>query len=276
MIGLTSPTHLALLLLIALCSSAPSGCRRSDARSAPGCASSRSPSRTRPPPCPRRPRARRPTDATAPVPTRRGGDARRASRRAARADHRRARGSRGGDRRRVRLPQPHPRVARASVAARAPAPGGVRRDRAVLGLGHGEPVRRAPLRVAGDPLAAVVVPGSGARPCGRASDSPPRRLRSRAGGGGARLRLRGPAPACRALAHELRHDALPAPDPGEQLLLVRGHRAARRRLRLRDAARRAHARQPRRALVGRRCAGTGARATSSSRRWRLRCPGPIP
>ena len=55
---------------------------------------------------------------------------------------------------------------------------------------HGEPVRRDPLRVAGDPLAAVVVPGSGARPCGRASDPSPRRLRPRAGGGGARLRLR--------------------------------------------------------------------------------------
>src|SRR5439155_23312263 len=73
----------------------------------------------------------------------------------------------------------------------------------------------------------------------------------RAGGGGARLRLRDSPPACRALAHELRPDALPAPDPGEQLLLVRGHRAARRRLRVRDAAGRAHARQPRRALVRR-------------------------
>src|SRR5439155_21376518 len=58
-------------------------------------------------------------------------------------------------------------------------------------------------------------------------------------------------PACRALAHELRPDALPAPDPGEQLLLVRGHGAARRRLRVRDAAGGAHARQPRCALVRR-------------------------
>ena len=36
------------------------------------------------------------------------------------------------------------------------------------------------------------------------------------------------------------------------------------------------ARQPRRALVGARCAGTGARATSSSRSRRSRCRGPIP
>src|SRR4051794_7454544 len=193
-----------------------------------------SPSRTRP--CPKRARsATRPTDAAAPVPTRRRGDARRAPRRAAGTDHGLPRRRRGGDRRRIRLPQPHPRVARASVAARASAPGGVRRYRAVLGLGHGEPVRRAPLRVAGDPLAGLVVPGSGARPCGRASDSPSRCVRSRAGGGGARLRLRGPAPPCRALAHQPRPRAPPAPDPGEPLLLVLPPPAAWGRLPLPDA-----------------------------------------
>ena len=39
--------------------------------------------------------------------------------------------------------EPHPRLARAAAAAGAPPPGGVRRRRAVLGLDRGEPVRRA-------------------------------------------------------------------------------------------------------------------------------------
>ncbi len=101
-------------------------------------------------------------------------------------------------------------------------------------------------------------------------------LRPRPGGRRARVRLRDPAAAGRALPHRLRHDALQAPAAREQLLLLRGHRAARRRLRLRDAARRA--RRSSTSVCSRRpgCAGTGARATSSSRPWRWRCPGPDP
>ena len=83
-------------------------------------------------------------------------------------------------------------------------------------------------------------------------------------------------PRAHSLAHQLRHDELPSPDPGEHVLLVHRHHPGRRRLRLRDAADRARARQPRRALVDGRCDGTGARATSSSPSRRSRCRGPIP
>ena len=159
----------------------------------------------------------------------------------------------------------------------APPTGGVRRDRAVLGLGHREPVRRAPLRAAGDPLAAVVVPGSGARPCGRAPDSPPRRLRCSCSGRRASPSATGPAPARRALAHELRHDELPHPDPGEQLLLVRRHGAARRRLS--SSRRRSSCSllvEPRRAHVEHACAGTGGKGYFIVAVAALALPGPDP
>src|SRR4029079_5645441 len=144
---------------------------------------------------------------------------------------------------------------------------------AVLGVDCREPLCRAPLRAAGDPLAALVFPGSGARSCGRAPDSPPRPLRPRDGGGGARLRVRRPAPVRRPLPHQLRHVALQDPDPGEQLLLVRRHRAARCRTRLRDAARGARARQPRHPLVGR-AAPEPAQGLLLRRGRRARAAGP--
>jgi hypothetical protein len=110
---------------------------------------------------------------------------------------------------------------------------------------------------------------SGARPCGRAPDSPPCRLRPGARSGGPAfgygVLLRGP---CTGLTnYDTTH--FQDPDPGEQLLLVRRLGAARRGLRLRDAAGGACARQPRRALVGR-LRRNRRKATSSSRCWRLR------
>ena len=209
MIGLTSPTHLALLLLIALLlfgAKRRAGdrplARLRDARvQGVHLARDRGPARDD------RARPRPPTDADAPAPPRGGGDARRASRGAAAADHGRARRSRGRDRRRVRRST----NAILDLLARPLPPGhrharDVRRDRAVLGVDRGEPVRRDPRRAAGAPLAVrgrSSLRRSTLRPSVGFSASPPSALVLAAAG--LAFGYGDPAAAGRALAHGLRH-----------------------------------------------------------------------